>query len=252
MRRVPIPLILAAVIAVGVTVMIIFQITVLTPPSAVVVLVPQGSTSATFSFQTVNRANVAFPIGIGMMQINHNTTALYYYNVTDLWAIAVPASRYNNMTGQYSVPYTTIQVFDCGNVVVVGSSSTVYVGQWADFGGFKVTVPVNFTASRNQLACIRKYLSRFSIASVAVFNPRIDYYSYDGTYINIYYDYVDTSSYTLRYGYYSYTPAALSNNAVIGYKIIDPQTGIVFLGGYYVGAFSATSSGKYAVTVTGK
>lgn len=256
MRRIPIPLILAAVIAVGVTVTIIFQITILTPPSAVVVLVPQGSSTVTYQFEATGVRYVAFPIGLGLMQISYNTTNFYYYNVTDLWSLAVPASKYTNMTGTRSVNTGTgtysISVFDCGNVVVVGRSSLVYIGQWADFGGYKVAVPVNFTASQDQLACVRKYLNYYGISSVDVFSPRVDYYSFDGTYIYVYYDHVDTTSYYFQYNRYSYTPTALSNNAVIGYKVTDSQTGITYLGGYYVGAFSAASSGTYAVRVTGQ
>lgn len=256
MRRIPIPLILAAIIAVGVTVTIIFQITVLTPPSAVVVLVPQDSSTVTYNFEAVGAQHVAFPIGMGLMQITYNTTNFYYYNVTELWSLAVPSSKYTNMTGTFSVNIGTatysLHVFDCGNVVVVGYYALVYIGQWADFGGFKVAVPVNFTATEDQLTCARKYMNYYQLASVDIFSPRIDYYAFDGTYIYVYYDRVDTSTYYLRYGSYSYTPTALSNDAVIGYKIMDSQTGIVYLGGYYVGAFSVTSSGTYAVSVKGQ
>ncbi|QJF12440.1 hypothetical protein QIT50_gp28 [Pyrobaculum spherical virus 2] len=256
MRRIPIPLILAAVIAVGVTVTIIFQITVLTPPSAVVVLVPQGSSTVTYQFVAIDVKHAAFPIGMGLMQITYNTTNFYYYNVTELWSLAVPASRYINMTGTYSVNTGTrtysFNVFDCGNVVVVGYLTTVYIGQWVDFGGFKVAVPVNFTASQDQLTCARKYMGYYNLAGVNIFSPRIDYYAFDGTYIYVYYDRVDTSTYYFRYDRLSYKPTTLSNNAVIGYKVTDPGTGVVYLGGFYVGAFSATSSGTYVVGVKGQ
>lgn len=256
MRRVPIPLILAAAIAVGVTITIIFQITVLSPPSAVVVLVPQGASTVTYLFEGTGTQYVAFPIGIGSMQISYNTTNFYYYNVTDLWSLAVPASKYRNMTGTHTVKIGTttysFSVFDCGNVVVVGYGPLVYIGQWADFGGFKVAVPVNFTASQAQVACARRYMSYYRLAGVDIFSPRIDYYVFDGTSIHVYYDRVDTSTYVFRHNRRSYTPSALSNNAVIGYKVTDPQTGIVYLGGFYVGAFSATTTGRYTVKVTGR
>lgn len=256
MRRVPFPLILAAVIAVGVTVTIIFQITVLTPPSAVVVLVPQGSSTVTYQFEGTGTQYVAFPIGMGAMRVSFNTTNFYYYNVTELWSLAVPSSKYRNMTGTYTVTIGTrtyaFNVFDCGNVVVVGNGPLVYIGQWADFGGFKVAVPVNFTGSQDQVACARRYMQHYRLAGVDIFSPRIDYYVFDGTNIHVYYDRVDTSGYYFRYNRRSYTPTALSNNAVIGYKATDSQTGILYLGGFYVGAFSATTSGTYAVRVTGQ
>ncbi|MEM0479655.1 MAG: hypothetical protein QXS16_04965 [Pyrobaculum sp.] len=255
MRRIPIPLILAAVIAVGVAVTIIFQITILTPPSAVVVLVPQGSTTVTFQFEGVGEQYVAFPIGMGLMQITFNTTNFYYYNITDLWSLAVPASKYTNMTGNHLVGTHSLRVFDCGNVVVVGSSFIVYIGQWADFGGYKVAVPVNFTASQDQLTCVRKYLHYNGIYGVDVFSPRIDYYEFDGTNIYVYYDYVDLSVYQLKYNRRTFTPISLGagpGSVVLGYKVTDSQTGKIYLGGYYVGAFRATSSGTYAVTVTGR
>lgn len=256
MRRIPIPLILAAVIAVGMTIVIIFQITILTPPSAVVVLVPQGASTVTYRFEATGVKYVAFPIGMGSMQISYNTTNFYYYNVTELWTLAVSASKYRNMTGTYTATIETrtysFSVFDCGDVVVVGNGPLVYIGQWTDFGGFKVAVPVNFTASQDQLTCARRYMQHYRLAGVDIFSPRIDYYVFDGTNIHVYYDRVGTSDYYFRYNRRSYTPKALSNNAAIGYKVTDSQTGIVYLGGFYVGAFSATSSGTYEVRVTGR
>lgn len=256
MRRIPIPLTLAAVIAVGVTIMIIFQITVLTPPSTVVVLVPQGASTVTYRFEGTGVQHVAFPIGIGAMRVSFNSTKFYYYNITELWTLAVPASKYRNMTDTYTVRIGTrtysFSVFDCGHVVVVGNGPLVYIGEWADFGGFKVAVPVNFTASQDQVACARRYMNYYRIAGVDIYNPRVDYYVFDGTNIHVYYDRVDTSTYVFRYNRRSYTPTALSNNAVIGYKVTDPQTGIVYLGGFYVGAFSAATSGNFVVTVTGQ
>lgn len=256
MRRIPIPLLLAAVIAVGMTITIIFQITILNPPSAVVVLVPEGSSTVTYRFEGTDVQYVAFPIGFGAMQISYNTSNFYYYNVTDLWTLAVRSSKYTNMTGTYTVRIGTVtyamEVFDCGNVVVVGRGNLVYIGQWADFGGFKVAVPVNFTASQDQLTCARRYMSYKRLAGVDIFSPRIDYYVFDGTNIYVYYDRVDTTSYYFKYNRRSYTPTALSNNAVIGYKVTDSQTGIVYLGGFYVGAFSASSSGTFEVRVTGR
>lgn len=256
MRRIPIPLILAAIIAVGVAVTIIFQITVLTPPSAVVVLVPQGVSTVTFQIEGAGEQYVAFPIGMGHMQITFNTTNFYYCNIEELWSLAVPAHKYTNMTGTHSVYIGTraytLHVFDCGNLVVVGRSSMVYIGQWADFGGFKVAVPVNFTASPDQLGCVWKYLHYYGIYSVDIYNPRIEYYEFDGEYIYVYYDNVDIYHYYFRYDKRQFTPTPLTNNAVIGYKVMYSDTGITYLGGYYVGAFSATSSGTYAVTVTGR
>lgn len=256
MRRVPIPLILAAVIAVGLTITIIFQITILTAPSAVVVLVPQGASTVTYRFEGVGTQHVAFPIGMGAMRVSYNTTNFYFYNVTELWSLAVPASKYTNMTGTYTFTVGTrtysMNVFDCGKVVVVGASTLVYIGEWADFGGYKVAVPVNFTGSQDQVACARRYMNHYRLAGVDIFSPRIDYYVFDGTNIHVYYDRVDTSTYVFRYNRRTYTPTALSNNAVIGYKVTDSQAGTVYLGGYYIGAFSTSTSGKFAVTVTGQ
>lgn len=256
MRRVSIPLMLAAVIAVGLTITIIFQITILTAPSTVVVLVPQGASTVTYQFEGVGTQHVAFPIGMGVMRVSYNTTRFYIYNVTELWSLAVPASKYNNMTGTYTFTVGTrtysMNVFDCGKVVVVGASTLVYIGEWADFGGYKVAVPVNFTGSQDEVACARKYMNRYRLAGVDIFNPRIDYYVFDGTNIHVYYDRVDASTYVFRYNRRTYTPTALSSNAVIGYKVMDSQTGTVYLGGYYIGAFSTSTSGKFAVTVTGQ
>lgn len=261
MRHIPIPLILAAIIAVGMTFTIIFQIMILTPPSAVVVLVPQGASSVTYQFEAPGVRYVAFPIGMGLMEITSNTTNFYYYNVTELWSLAVPSTKYTNMTGTYSVNIGTrtysLDVFDCGNVVVVGSSTLVYIGQWADFGGYKVAVPVNFTASQDQVTCARRYIHRNGLTGVDIYNPRIDYYVFDGTYIHIFYDRVDTSTYYFRHGRRTYTPILVYNNAAyttlrVGYKVTDSQTGTIYLGGFYVGAFSATLSGTYAVRVTGR
>ncbi|MEM4898377.1 MAG: hypothetical protein QXR18_09320 [Pyrobaculum sp.] len=257
MRRIPIPLILAAIIAVGVAVTIIFQITVLTPPSAVVVLVPQGATTATFHIEDIGVQYVAFPIGMGAMEITFNTTNFYYYNIDDLWSLAVPASKYTNMTGTHEINTRagtyTLRVFDCGNVVVVGSTLIVYVGQWADFGGYKVAVPVNFTASQHQLACVRKFLHYYSIYNVDVFSPRIDYYEFDGYRIYVYYDYVDIYNHHLKYNRRSFTPYASDGRVlVVGQRVMNPETGVFYLGGYFIGAFSADSSGTYVVTVTGR
>lgn len=260
MQRLPIPLILAAVIAVGVTVTIIFQIIILNPPGAVIMLVPQGASSVTYQFEGVGVRYVAFPIGLGSMEIVSNTTNFYYANVTELWSLAVPASKYTNATNTYTVDIGTstysINVFDCGNILVMGASDLVYIGQWADFGGFKVAVPINFTGSPDQVTCARKYMYTFNVPSVDIFSPRIDYYVFDGTYIYIYYDRVDTSSYYFRYDRRTYTPIKIYDNAayttaLLGYKVTD-STGIVYLGQFYVGAFSSGKSGTYAVRVTGR
>ncbi|MGC9131979.1 MAG: hypothetical protein ACP5H5_10430, partial [Pyrobaculum sp.] len=75
------PLIIAAAIAVGVTVTIIIQVILLSPPGGVLVLVPQGATTKSFVYQILAGASIShfMPVGYGKFTLNPNTTSWYYY-----------------------------------------------------------------------------------------------------------------------------------------------------------------------------
>ncbi len=210
MRRIPIPLILAAAIAVGITVTIIIQIVSVLPPGGVLLLLPQGETTKTYSYQILvgSSAKHFMPLGYGKFALRPNNTGWSYYVDTSMPGIVAVSKPF---TGVIKVTVDGTDYYLCNNsnygAVVRAKDNTGWVGDWVKVGGYYILNPRNVSDATGYADCARDVVMTSSNI-VLLYEPNSEYFLYDAstTTIKVYFDAVDTSGVKPKYGYITLTP----------------------------------------------
>jgi hypothetical protein len=234
MRRIAIPLILAALIAVGVTVTIIIQVISVSPPGGVLLLVPQGITTKSYVYQILLGTNVQhfMPLGYGKLTLRPNTTGWYYYADTRAPGIVAVSKPF---TGVIKVTVDGTDYYLCNNsnygAVVRAKDSTGWVGDWVMAGSYFILNPRNASDNTNYRNCavsVSNTVGKF----VFIYEPRSDYFSYNAATntVTVYYDAIDQYNFITKYGSITFTPA---------WTQLPANTDTV------VGTYSATSNSEY-------
>jgi hypothetical protein len=236
MRRIPIPAILAAVIAAGITVTIIIQIIWLTPPGGVVLLVPQGATTKSFVYQILAGSKLThfMPVGYGKFALRPNTTSWYYYIDTSMPYIITVSKPF---TGVVKVTVEGTDYYLCNSsnygAIIRVYDSIGWVGDWVKVGSYYVLNPRNATDAAGYVTCAKSVISTAGWSYLLVYEPRSDYFTYNPSTksATVYYDSIDSAgTVTAKYGSTTFTPSWIALTA---------NTDTV------VGTWSATSDYSY-------
>jgi len=191
MRRVPLPLVFAGLIAFGATVAIIIKV-VIYPLGGVIWLSKDMATSIQYSAPS---GLVAVPVGHGRFVLTPNTTNWYY----GLVGLTIP-----RVLGT-ARPFTGVLVM---NITLYGKAYTHYVcnmsnrgaiaisfyglraivGDWVRSGGYYVLKPRNYTVDLYG-ECARQIMAAANTTYLYVYEPRADYFKpTSSTDLSIYYD----------------------------------------------------------------
>ncbi len=260
MRRIPMPLIFAAAIAVGVTVTIIIQIISLAPPGGVLVLVPQGVTAKSFVYQILAGASVShfMPVGYGKFTLKPNTTSWYYYIDTSMpYLIAVKTP----FTGVVKVTVDGTDYYLCNSsnygAVIREADYTGWVGDWVKVGSYYVLNPRNATDAAGYVDCAKSVINTAGWSYLLVYEPSADYFTYDASTksATVYYDSIDyTGTITEKYGSFSITPTwtaltANTNNVVGSYQVTSDYA-YVYYPSFIYALYNGTAVTQITITPT--
>jgi len=211
LKRVPLPLLFALVVAVGAVVVMVVQINVIPPPPAIVAPIDtqptehlSGSQTVTFSVsiyagQLVTYDNLA---ALGRVSLESNTTG-WHYLVND-WIFAVMRRSTGNAT--FSLPTgIEVEVFQYNSthaLVVNRQRNTAVIAKIVSVGtlGWYAYHPVPTNYDSDTVDGLNRYLSHRGLSEVYVFQPRHDYVEFDRTnkVFRVYFDVVRSTSRTLK------------------------------------------------------
>ena len=214
MRRIPIALLIAAAIAIGITVTIIIQVIALQPSGGVVLLLPQGYTSMTYVYKILSGSTAAInhfmPIGYGKFTLKPNTTNWYYYVDTSMPYIVAVA---NPFTGVVKVTLDGTDYYLCNNsnygAVIRALDYIGWVGDWVKVGSYYILNPRNATDAAGYVECAKSIISAAGVSYLLVYEPRRDYFTYDASTksATVYYDSIDSAgTITAKFGSIAFMP----------------------------------------------
>jgi hypothetical protein len=238
MRRIPVALLIAAAIAVGVTVTIIIQVVALQPSGGVVLLIQQGYTSKTFVYKVLSGGTAAInhfmPIGYGKFTLKSNTTNWYYYIDTYMPGIIAVNKPF---TGVVTVTVDGTDYYLCNSsnygAVIRVHDYIGWVGDWVKVGSYYILNPRNATDATGYVDCAKSVINTAGWTYLLVYEPRGDYFTYDASTksATVYYDSIDSAgTITAKYGSTVFTPS---------WTELPANTDTV------VGTYSATSDYAY-------
>ncbi len=188
LRRIPIPLILAAAVAVGAAITIIIQITILPPPSAVVApielpdaSVDSGSITHTISVEVPAGRNAVYITlaGLGKLTLESNTTGWYYFPA-DTFAIVVRRNT-GNVTFTLSGG-ARVHVWEINNThafIFYTARETLVMTKKVQVARWIVYHPTITTFDTNTVNIITRLLVDTGRSYFNVVQPREDYVLFD-------------------------------------------------------------------------
>jgi len=220
MRRVSLPLLLAAVIAVGTSVVLVLQITVLSPTPSVVfpIELPASSSATTItrSYTIAAGESVGYGTiaGMGNLRLTANTTGWRYAHLSYVGVAALAES--GNAT--FTVDDLTIYIRGNGThgVVGVASATDLYVtpARKVTFGGWTVYHPtyVDLTSDARMRQFVVDVINAAGKVQAKVLQARHDYLRVNSNgSMTVYYDTVTSTGSVSVYGFTApYTGTELS------------------------------------------
>jgi len=262
MRKIPIALLIAAAIAVGVTVTIIIQLITLQPSGGVVLLLPQGYTSKTYVYKILSGSTAAIshfmPIGYGKFTLKPNTTDWYYYVDTSMPYIVAVA---NPFTGVVKVTLDGTDYYLCNNsnygAVIRVVDYVGWVGDWVKVGAYYILNPRNATDAAGYVDCAKSVISTAGWTYLLVYEPRGDYFTYDASTksATVYFDSIDSAgTITAKYGSKVFTPTwtALTANTdtVVGTYSVTSDYSYLYYPSLIYALYNGTVTSQLQVTPT--
>jgi hypothetical protein len=255
MSRLPIPpLFIAAVVALGV-VTIVFQIVTLYLPGGVILLLKEGGDTISIRIELVigQRASIFLPLGYGKFVLEPNTTDWYY--AIDTARTPIVAVRYP-FSGVVKVNIDGVDYYLCNesNAGAIVVNPLGWVGDWVKVGSYYVLSPRNLTDNPGYVSCASKIPPLLGRATVAIGNPRADYFQYvPPSTVYVYYDLVysnGTIQYKAIYKTATITWSQLTPGTVAGtYKMTSDRNYIVYTGLIYL-YFNGTATTKITARPT--
>jgi hypothetical protein len=215
LKKLPLTLLFALAVAVGASVVMVVQIAVVPPPSAIVAPVDTDPTAlVTGSYtvmytvtvyygQTAEYDNLA---ALGLVSLQANTTG-WYYQVND-WVYTVV--RRNTGNAEFTLPSgTTVDVYEYNstNALVVNTYRyTVLITKIVSVGttGWHAYHPVYTNYDYTTLNALTSYMASKGLSQVYVFQPRHDYIVFDPStkVFTVYFDIVTSSGLVTAKGYF--------------------------------------------------
>jgi hypothetical protein len=260
-RRIPIALLIAAAIAIGVTVTVIVQVISLTPPGGVVLLVPQGVTTKTYVYKIfggLERISHFMPIGYGKFTLKPNATNWYYYvdnSMPYIIGVGGPFTGVVKVTIE-GTDYYLCNISNYGAVIRV-TDYIGWVGDWVKVGSYYVLNPRNATDAGGYVDCAKSVISTAGWSYLLVYEPRSDYFTYDPTTksATVYFDSIDSAgTITAKYGYITFTPAwtqlSANTNTVVGTWSFTSDHAYVYYPLLIYALYNGTVTSQIQVTPT--
>jgi hypothetical protein len=232
LRRIPLPLLLALVVAVGASVIMVVQITVLPAPPAIVAPVNTAASVLTSGSQTVTIAVTAYAgqtvvhsnlAALGRVLLQANTTG-WHYQVND-WIYTVVRRATGNAT--FTLPTgVTVEVFQYNSshaLVVNRQRNTVLITKIVSVGttGWYAYHPVDTVYDSGTVSGLTRFMSYRGLTQVNVFRPRTDYVTFDpyAKVFRVYFDVVSSSG--------SVTPKGTSLTNSSNFAVLAANTPVV-------------------------
>lgn len=260
MRKIPFPLLLAAIVLAGVAVTIIIQITV-TPAVAVVwpgdALNTDPSTGMTITVtgSGVGNYSLVRPAIFGSGDVIANYT-IYAFNVTDYYNLPpVVATSIVNTTVTDPNGINVNVMYCPGGIGVVGVGGKGWLTRVLVYGGNYIFEPIRPVYNTTTTACLNAYANKFGALSMYIGSPDPSYYSLSGSTLTVYYDSYSPSS-------SSATPKAASSSITVttssyaantrftlGNKGVKNNVLFLYPGFVYI---SASSSTVVSISITPK
>jgi hypothetical protein len=253
MRRIPIALIIAAVVAIGITVMITITVIRLQPSGGILILFKPGVTGISYVYQVlVGTTTVShlLPVGYGKFTLNANTTSWYYHVETGMPYIIAVSKPFSGVA-TVNIGGTNYYICNSSNygAVIRATDRLGWVGDWVYSGSFYVLNVRNVTDSTNYQTCPKNIITTAGWTNALLYEPRGDYFTYDLSTktIKAFYDTIDSAgTITAKAGSVTITPkwTALSanTNVLVGYYGFDSSNTIMyyptFIFAYYNGTVS--------------
>jgi len=206
LRRIPLTLLFALAVAVGASVIMVVQVTVLPPPAAIVAPVdttPSDVTSGTYTVtfsiplyygQTALHTNLA---ALGLVSLQANTTG-WYYQVND-WVYTVVRRQTGDAV--FTLPSgVQVEVYHYNSthaLVVNRQRNTVLITKVVSVGttGWHAYHPVPTSYDTATINALTSYMASRGLIDVYVFQPQHDYIVFDRTtkVFTVYFDTVTSS-----------------------------------------------------------
>ncbi len=260
MRRLPIPVLVAAVIAVGVIVTIIIQVNTLSPPGGVLVLIPQGATTKIYAYQIIagGKVNHFMPLGYGKFTLKTNTTNWYYYTDTSMPYIIAVSKQF---TGVVKVTLEGTDYYLCNSskygAVIRAFDYIGWVGDWVKVGSYYILNPRNATDAAGYVDCAKSVISTAGWTYLLVYEPRGDYFTYDASTksATVYFDSIDSAgTITAKYGSTVFTPSwtelTANTNTVVGSYKVTSDYAYVYYPSLIYALYNGTAVTQLKITPT--
>ncbi|MGC9131447.1 MAG: hypothetical protein ACP5H5_07675 [Pyrobaculum sp.] len=234
MHRIPIPLLIAAVVAIGAAIYLLIQVTVLVPPTTNVMLLfkePNQTVYYRFQFIQGGKATVVYPLGWGRYALTPNTTGWYYMTLATalpfIFAVQQPFTgvvKYEFTLGNTRYYYYLCNMSNYGGIFYWDTLYYGMVGDWVKVGSFYVFNPRNVT-DPGYITCAQYMAKNYAAGWVYVAEPRADYYGLDSSgNLVVYFDLVRDTGYIepkdTSYSYYGWRELQPGTTTVVGQSYI--------------------------------
>jgi hypothetical protein len=210
----PLPLLLALAVAVGVTITIVVQVTILSPPPAIVAPIEtmpesvDASRTYTISIEVAQGEYIIYPtlIGLGKLRLESNVSGWYY--LQNDWVVSLV--RRETGDAVFMLPNNNRvyvkEINDTHAFIFYTQHYTGIVAKKVQVGstGWIIYHPVVTDYDSNTLEAIRALLQSIGYTYTYVFQPRRDYITFvqNQKYFYVYFDRVTNTGYIYRREYY--------------------------------------------------
>jgi hypothetical protein len=269
LKRMPLPLLLALVVAVGATVVLVVQIAVIPPPPAIVAPIETAPTAVESGTHTITLSMTIYAgqtarystlAALGYTSLQANTTG-WHFQVND-WLFAVMRRDTGNAT--FTLPNNVVvDVFQYNSshaLIVNRQRNTVVIAKIVTVGGtgWYAYHPVTTNYDSQTINGLTRYMQYRGLSQVHVFRPRQDYVTFDPStkVFRVFFDVVNSAGQVSQRG----TSITNSTNFTVmdkdavytpsdTYFIIDIHN-VVLAPIWVIHMSSPTSSVRTALTIT--